>query len=150
MLKVVLTKCVKCGAETEWEYVLGGEPLCVDCWDSEAEKIPTAQRVWQLRNIIKWLAYLRAYREFYRDEILAKQRWRYRLDPAGSYARTSEYSRSHRDELNAWRRDYYKRNREKIREQYRRWYYKNKERKLVTETKGDLSDFGTVPLKEGN
>lgn len=31
---ISLYKCARCGKETEWDFNLGHNPLCVSCWDS--------------------------------------------------------------------------------------------------------------------
>ena len=81
--------CTVCGAETEWDFDLGAEPLCVDCWDEMESGVasyvpfdttsgPLTDR--QRRQRDK----KRAYREAHRDEISDKQR---------------AYYEAHRDEI---------------------------------------------------
>jgi hypothetical protein len=34
----VLVECSICGADTEWDDIWGKKPLCVACWDAQAQE----------------------------------------------------------------------------------------------------------------
>jgi len=38
MITETLVKCSICGAPTEWDGMWGKKPLCVVCWDAQAEE----------------------------------------------------------------------------------------------------------------
>ena len=38
MITELLAKCSICGANTEWDNMWGKKPLCVVCWDAQAEE----------------------------------------------------------------------------------------------------------------
>jgi hypothetical protein len=46
-------KCSLCGRQTEWDFSLGLEPLCVSCWDARAgvdNKVAAIWRAWYEKN----------------------------------------------------------------------------------------------------
>ena len=62
METILKYKCSVCGAETDWDELLEGEPLCVACWDIRAG----------VDNELA--AYRRRYYQEHKDELAAYQR----------------------------------------------------------------------------
>jgi hypothetical protein len=94
ILKPVLYKCKRCGADTEWDFALGNEPLCVDCWDKASEiyfnkMVAAGQRAYREANKDKVAAGQRAYREANKDKVAAWQR---------------AYREANKDKVAAWQR----------------------------------------------
>ena len=88
-LKPILYKCTRCGADTEWDFNLGIDPLCANCWDNASEKY--------LKEI--FAAGHRAYREANKDKVAAGQR---------------AYREANKDKVAAWQRAYREANKDKV------------------------------------
>lgn len=128
-MEAVVCRCSKCGIETDWEEVLGPNPLCVVCWDSEADVVTLAERKALYREAHKAgiQAYNSRYREAHKAELQAYRR-KFGITHC-EYLRRSghEYYLAHKAELQEYQvryqRDYYQRNRARIilsRREYRK------------------------------
>ena len=91
--------CVGCGSDTEWDFALGSEPLCVSCWDLRAEVESEAgystivyRRECYLRNIESNRACHRRYVREHRES-------------CNEYHR--QWASCHRELIASRQRDYY-------------------------------------------
>jgi hypothetical protein len=84
--------CSICGQKTEWDYTLGPNPLCVNCWDKQTESWNPAA------------AYKRAYRQEHKDEVAAYQRAYYQEHKDEVAAHKRAYYQEHKDEVAAHKR----------------------------------------------
>jgi hypothetical protein len=92
-LRPVLYKCVKCGSYTEWDFNLGIEILCVNCWDKASEKyinelFAAGRRAYREANKDKIAAGHRAWYKANKDKVAAGHRAWYKAnkDKAAAYA----------------------------------------------------------------
>lgn len=119
-MEAVAYRCSRCGVETDWEEVLGSNPLCAVCWDSEADVVTPAERKALYREAHKdeIRVYSRMYAEAHKDEIRAYRKWF--VETHGEYLQRYRhgYYIAHKVELQeyqlSYQRDYYQRNRERI------------------------------------
>lgn len=62
-----LVLCDRCGKATEWDFELGGEVVCVDCWDKDADRVVVWSRLYNQKNREKFRERKRLYKlEYYR------------------------------------------------------------------------------------
>lgn len=74
----LLEKCAVCGTDTEWDFDLGIEPLCVDCFDRQVNRDCRANyENWLRKNKERFNADRRERYRQNKDEINQyKQNWR--------------------------------------------------------------------------
>lgn len=65
-------KCTSCGAETDWDFALGDNPICVTCWDrgfKSANKRRARDRRYYQKHKAERTAYQRRYYQEHKDEV---------------------------------------------------------------------------------
>jgi len=107
MVNYIFAICVQCGGATIWEDELGEKPLCVACWDAEAET--ESERLYE--ELVRGREYYLAHREENR-------------------VGCRKYRRTHREELNDYHCRYCGSRRELIALRQRDYYWSHHEASL--------------------
>jgi hypothetical protein len=122
--------CSICGKETEWDFSIGENPICVDCWDSRAgadNEIAAKQRHYREEHKDEIAAKQRHYREEHKDEIAAKKRQFYKEHKDEIAAKQRHYREEHKDEIAAKHRQFYKEHKDEIAAKQRQFYKEHKD-----------------------
>lgn len=149
--EVKAVACSRCGVKCEWDEALGGEPLCLKCWDDACDKyiesmVAILRHCWYERNKEKVLAWCKAYYERNKEKVLARDKVYRECNKEKIAARVNEhykcnralylerqriYYLSHKDKVSARTKAYYERNKEKILAWCKAHYERNKEKVAV-------------------